>query len=107
MSFSENLKEAMFLKNMTARTLSNLTGINLNTINSYLKSKNSLPKIDKAVEIAAVLDVSAEFLVNGFEKHKNQPVFSAEDCILLKNFKSLSEREQKAVFTLIESLKKS
>ena len=67
MSFNENLKEAMFCKNVTTRRLSALTGIKVDTINSYLKTNGSIPPADKALKIASSLDVSVNFLVNGFE----------------------------------------
>ena len=68
MSFNENLKEAMFCKNITSRRLSELTGIKIDTINSYLKTNGSIPPADKALKIASELEVSVNFLVNGFEK---------------------------------------
>ena len=67
MSFKENLKEAMYCKNLTTVQLAALTGINSGTISSYLKTKNSMPPVDKALKLAKVLDVSVDFLVNGFE----------------------------------------
>ena len=70
MSFNENLKEAMYIKNCTTKEPSAKTGINADTISSYLKTNGSLPTADKAVKIAAALDVSVEFLVEGFSDEK-------------------------------------
>lgn len=67
MSFKENLKEAMYCKNLTTVQLATITGINSGTISSYLKTKNSIPPADKALKLAKALDVSVDFLVNGFE----------------------------------------
>lgn len=42
------------------------TGISVDTISSYLKKNGSIPTADKAVRIAEALQVTVEFLVNGF-----------------------------------------
>lgn len=73
MSFGENLREVMHLLDMTTATLSSATGINENTLNSYLKSDGSMPPADKAVKIADALNTTVEFLVTGFEK-KNSAI---------------------------------
>ena len=70
MSFKENLKEAMYCKNLTTVQLAALTNINSGTISSYLKTKNSMPPVDKALKLAKALDVSVDFLVNGFDSKK-------------------------------------
>ena len=70
MSFNENLKEAMFCKNLTTMELATRSGINSGTISNYLKTNGAMPPADKALKIAQVLDVSVDFLVNGFETKK-------------------------------------
>lgn len=67
MSFNENLKEAMFCKNFTTMQLAGITGINAGTISNYLKTKGSMPPADKALQLAKALDVSVDFLINGFD----------------------------------------
>ena len=67
MSFNENLKEAMYCKNLTTVQLAALSGINSGVISSYLKTKGAMPPADKALKLAQALDVSVEFLVNGFD----------------------------------------
>lgn len=108
MNFSENLKEAMFCKNVTAKALANTTGISIDTINCYLKTKGSLPKIDKAVTLARALDVSAEFLVDGFETDRQRTDFGVrmtpEKIALLQKFSRLSASEQRAVQNLLDAM---
>lgn len=70
MGFQENLKEAMYIQGCTTKELSRKTGINAGTISSYLKTKGAIPPVDKAVRMAEALQVTVEFLVNGF----NSPV---------------------------------
>ena len=66
MGFQENLKEAMYIQDCTTKELSVRTGISVDTISSYLKKNGSIPTADKAVRIAEALQVTVEFLVNGF-----------------------------------------
>ena len=68
MSFAENLRELIKICGITTKELAAQTGINENTIRSYLKTNGSIPTADKAVEIAKALHTSVEFLVTGFEK---------------------------------------
>lgn len=108
MNFSENLKEAMFCKNITAKALSDTTGISVDTINCYLKTKGSLPKIDKAVKLARALGVSAEFLVDGFENARTRPGsnvrLNAENISLLQKLERISAAERKAVLSLVDAV---
>lgn len=67
MSFGENLREAMKISKITTKELADKTGINENTISSYLKTNASIPTADKAVKIAKALNTSVEFLTEGFE----------------------------------------
>lgn len=67
MTFAENLREAIKITEMTTKELADKTGINENTISSYLKTNGSIPTADKAVKIAEALNTTVEFLVTGFE----------------------------------------
>lgn len=108
MHFSENLKEAMFCKNITTKALADATGISVDTINCYLKTKGSLPKIDKAVKLAHALDVSAEFLAEGFENSKTRidstVQMNAENISLLQKLARLSAKERRAVISLVDAM---
>lgn len=108
MHFSENLKEAMFCKNITTKALSDATGISVDTINCYLKTKGSLPKIDKAIQLARALDVSVEFLAEGFENGKARTErtiqMNAENIALLQKLARLSAKERRAVLSLVDAM---
>ena len=56
----------MYIQDCTTKELSVRTGISVDTISSYLKKNGSIPTADKAVRIAEALQVTVEFLVNGF-----------------------------------------
>lgn len=74
MGFQENLKEAMYIQDCTTKELSVRTGLSVDTISSYLKTNGSIPTADKAVRIAEALQVTVEFLVNGFNSSIITPV---------------------------------
>lgn len=109
MSFKENLKEAMYCKNLTTIQLAELTDINAGTISSYLKTKGSMPPADKALKLARVLDVSVDFLVNGFESNgkpqseRNFP-FSAEIYRLAEDLSKLNAEERNAIKEIVKLL---
>ena len=74
MGFNENLKEAMYCKNLTTMELAARSGINSGTISNYLKTKGSMPPADKALKLAQALDVSVDFLVNGFDSRTESSI---------------------------------
>ena len=105
MNFNENLKEAMFCKNMTSKQLSALTEIKVDTINSYLKTNGSLPTVDKAVKIAKVLGVSVEYLVCNSENQKTKPlIYDKEEQILIREYNNLNNFNKQTVQDLLKSL---
>ncbi len=107
MEFAENLKEAMFCKKMTTRELSQQTNIKIDTLNSYLKTNGSIPTVDKALKIAKALDVSVDFLVNGFEsyteKNSVQPI-SSQAIEIDKLLKNLSKQDAGIVLLVAKAL---
>lgn len=111
MGFKENLKEAMYCRNITTTELAELTGINAATISSYLKTKGSMPPADKALKIAQTLNVSIDFLVNGFEsvsENANLMIknISAETYKLALDLSELENDELNAVKNIVNVMKK-
>jgi transcriptional regulator with XRE-family HTH domain len=61
------------LANLRQIDLAKRTGINIKSIENYIKNNaTTIPSADKAVKIALVLGVSVEALVNGQDKKKNE-----------------------------------
>lgn len=111
MSFKENLKEAMYCKNLTTVQLAALTDINSGTISSYLKTKNSMPPVDKALKLAKALNVSVDFLVNGFEEKSESSIqqkspFSIEVFKIAQKMNGLDKDELEIISSIIDLLKK-
>lgn len=111
MSFNENLKEAMFLKNVTTADLASLTNINSGTISNYLKTKGSMPPADKALKLAQALDVSVDFLVNGFESKTESSIqqkspFSIEVFKIAKEMSDFEKEELNAIKGVVNVIKR-
>ena len=69
MSFGENLRDALELANLKQIDLATKTGINIKSIENYIKNDaTTIPSADKAVKIAKVLGVTVEYLVNDQDK---------------------------------------
>ena len=111
MSFNENLKEAMYCKNVTTERLASLTEINSGTISNYLKTKGSMPPADKALKLAKALDVSVDFLVNGFDSKSESSIqqkspFSIEVFKIAQKMDGLEKDELSIITSMIDLLKK-
>ena len=109
MSFNENLKEAMYCKNLTTVQLAALSGINAGTISNYLKTKGSMPPVDKALKLAKALDVTVDFLVNGFEAKQESAIqqkspFPIEVFKIAQKMADLEKDELSIVSTMINLL---
>ena len=111
MSFNENLKEAMFCKNLTTVQLADLTDINSGTISNYLKTKRSMPPADKALKLAKALDVSVDFLVNGFDSKAESSItqkspFPLDIFRIAQKLDGLKKDDLDIVTGMIDLLKK-
>jgi len=65
MGFKENLKSELAYQGMPVKQLSELSGVNKRTIDSYLRFNGKTPSVENAVKIARALCVSVEYLVTG------------------------------------------
>ena len=111
MSFNENLKEAMYCKNLTTNQLADLTNINSGTISNYLKTKGPMPPADKALKLAKALDVSVDFLINGFDSKKDSSIqqkspFSIEVFKIAKRMDDLDKDELGIITDMVDFIKK-
>lgn len=101
----------MYCKNLTTIQLSALTDINSGTISNYLKTKGSMPPVDKALKLAKVLDVSVDFLVNGFESKTESSIqqkspFSLEVFKIAQKMEGFDKDELSIVTNLIDFIRK-
>lgn len=67
-SFREVLKDEMTFQDLHAKDLSIKSNISQRNIESYLSSREIIPKADAAVKLARALGVTVEYLVTGSDK---------------------------------------
>ena len=67
MTFGERLKNELKYLGMTVKELSYKSGVPKTSIDGYLSKREKMPAADTAVEIATVIGVTVEYLVNGEE----------------------------------------
>ncbi len=101
MNFGDRLKEEMEYKGIHHKELAAKAGINPRTLLTYVGSRPSMPPADVAVRLAQVLNVSVEYLAAG---SKTENALSFRQKTLVDNFEKLSEKEKKAVESLIRKL---
>jgi len=101
MSFAENLRDALELANLKQVDLAKRTGINIKSIESYIKSNaTTIPSADKAVKIAKTLGVTVEELVNG----KKSPNAAYHNKKMLDTLSKLNEYNCKVIAALASAL---
>ena len=101
----------MYCKNLTTIQLADLTDINSGTISNYLKTKGSMPPVDKALKLAKALDVSVDFLVNGFDSKTESSIqqkspFTIEVFKIAQKMNGLDKDELEIITNLIDFIKK-
>ncbi len=111
MGFKENLKDELIFKDIQTKELAALTGISLNTLNHYLVQNGTKPSAENAVKIDRALGVTVEYLVTGGNLTSTKNSQADEIKLfhkyskMLKDFDTLSEHEQTAIFKMILELK--
>ncbi len=104
MSFGENLREAMKISRITTKELADKTGINENTISSYLKTNASIPTADKAVKIAKALNTSVEFLTEGFETDFYKMRHSSRCVAAVASLENLPKETRDPILKMISEM---
>ena len=65
MSFAENLREMLAMRDIDLKELAAGTGISKSTLDNYLSGQKSLPNAENAVKIARYVGTTVETLVLG------------------------------------------
>ena len=107
MSFRDNLKSELTYQDIQIKELTKKTGISKNTIGNYLTGHNSLPTVDKAVEIAQALNVSVEYLVTGKQPELSQTErLPAKMQKIIDEISELDDVDFNSVLLLLSGMKK-
>ena len=99
MGFGENLKQELTYNGMLKKELSALSGVNKRAIDTYVRTRASMPPADAAVKIAKALGVTVEYLVTGEDSSTSKEVRKITRSIL-----NLNQRDRKLVVSLVKSM---
>jgi transcriptional regulator with XRE-family HTH domain len=99
MGFPENLKQELIYNGMLKKELAAKTGINKRAIDTYVRTKASMPPADIAVKIAKALGVTVEYLVTGEDSSTPKEISRITRSIL-----NLNKRDQKLVTLLVREM---
>lgn len=103
MDFRERLRDEMDYQGISAKELSDITGISKRTIDNYLKTNPQEPGVVNAQKIAKALKVSVEYLVTGENiDFSTINSLSSETKFLIEKLKRFSQTEKKVIMDMIE-----
>jgi len=104
MGFKENLRAEIAYSGILIKELSNMSGVNIHTLNNYLSKKGQLPSVETGVKIARVLGVTAEYLVFGEEDERNNDRANSEIKSIINIAKKLNEGKRKFALEMMKLL---
>lgn len=99
MSFSENLRNILDIKEIQIKELASGTGISKNTLDNYLSGQKSLPNVENAIKIAQFLGVSVEYLTLGEIENTSEEMKN-----LIKDLYKLKATDFSSIKNIIHSL---
>lgn len=95
MTFGEKLSELLEERNMTQKEFAKTLNIAPTTLNGYIKDKRQ-PDFELVKKIASALSVSVDLLLGGEGLE-----LTAKELSLITKLRTLSEDQQKMVYTLV------
>ena len=99
MGFGENLKQELAYNGILKKELSALSGVHKRAIDTYVRTRASMPPADAAVKIAKALGVTVEYLVTGEDS-----TMSKEVSRLTRSILNLNQRDRKLITSLVKSM---
>ena len=99
MGFGENLKQELIYNGMVKKELSAASGVNKRAIDTYVRTKASMPPADIAVKIAKALGVTVEYLVTGEDSSMSKEVNRITRSIL-----NLNKRDRRLITLLVKAM---
>jgi transcriptional regulator with XRE-family HTH domain len=99
MGFAENLKQELIYKGMLKKELADKAGIQKRAIDTYVRTRASMPAADVAVKIAKALGVTVEYLVTGEDSPTPKEVSRISHSIL-----NLNKRDRKLIALMVRAM---
>jgi transcriptional regulator with XRE-family HTH domain len=84
---------------MVKKELSAASGVNKRAIDTYVRTKASMPPADIAVKIAKALGVTVEYLVTG-----EDPSMSKEVNKITRSILNLDKRDRRLITLLVKAM---
>ena len=104
MGFKENLRAEIAYSGILVKELSNLSGVNIHTLNNYLSKKGQLPSVETGVKIARALGVTAEYLVFGEDYDRDKYRKNGEIKAMINIVKKLNDAKRKFALEMMKLL---
>jgi transcriptional regulator with XRE-family HTH domain len=99
MGFGENLKQELVYNGMLKKELAAKAGVQKRALDTYVRTKASVPSADVAVRIAKALGVTVEYLVTGEDSSKSKELSGITRSIL-----NLNKRDQKLIALMVKAM---
>jgi len=99
MGFGENLKQELTYNSMLKKELSAASGVSKRAIDTYVRTRASMPPADTAVKIAKALGVTVEYLVTGEDSSIPKEVSWISRSIL-----NLNKRDRRLISLLVKAM---
>jgi len=99
MGFGENLKLELTYNGMLKKELSAVSGVHKRAIDTYVRTRASMPPADIAVKIAKALGVTVEYLVTGEDASIPKEINRVTRSIL-----SLSKRDRRLITLMVKAM---
>ena len=99
MGFGENLKQELAYNGMLKKELSAVSGVHKRAIDTYVRTKASMPPADAAVKIAKALGVTVEYLVTGEDASIPKEINRVTRSIL-----SLNKRDRRLITLMVKAM---
>jgi len=99
MGFGENLKQELAYNGMLKKELAAAAGVHKRAIDTYVRTRASMPPADTAVKIAKALGVTVEYLVTGEDSSMPKDVSRISRSIL-----NLNKRDRRLITLLVKAM---
>lgn len=99
---TDRIKELKKKKNITNAQLSEKSGVPYGTINKILAGETSEPSVNAIAKIAAAMNVSVDYIVNGKVDSSAELNLTGAEKLYIKKYKKIDERGKEIIRCIID-----
>ena len=100
------MKQELVYSGMLKKELATISGVHKRAIDTYVRTKASMPPADVAVKIAKALGVTVEYLVTGEEDGKPDKMLNHDIRSIIQILLELNKKDIATILSLAKVLKK-